>query len=649
MNKEIKNKESLILLFIIVLASILRFYNAFEIPFTHDEFSALFRLDFEDFGSLIKGGVLPDTHPAGVHVFLYYWVKLFGSSEFSLKLPFILMGIASVYLIWLIAKNWYNTTVALLAALLLATLEYPIMHSQIARPYISGMFLSLWMVYNWSEYLFNTKTKFNKSLVFYVIASALSAYNHHFSLLFAAIVGISGLFFIQRNRIVAYALAGLAIFLLYSPHLSIFFHQLNKGGVGGEDGWLGAPQSDFLWQYIRYIFNFSWLLLTLLLFIIIAALFFRNPDLKRKKKFFFLSLFWFLIPIIVGYFYSIKVNPVLQYSVLIFSFPFLFFILFGHLNDMSTKWKGIALLILTPVLLYTLINDREYYTLFYNSPYQSMVSYTQQFQEEGNDKDAVSIIDSNDEITDYYVERIPEGISYFTMEKSPNRKDLLSFLQSEDISALSYGSITLSDAMIPSIIYDYLPVLNKKVDFNQGNYLEFSSRGDNGIEMYRPISYNNSFDKEEEFWKVNNKSFSLMDTISNESVFEFKEGQEWGVSFEIDFDKLEVHENDLIDIRLDIKSWSADDEMLIVSEIYDEHKEYDWRASSNREFKSGLNSAAYRMYHTIKLSDLNLPSSKGKTLKIYCWNKGKTNITVDDFSIRIRIGNPVIYGLLRDI
>ena len=179
------NKEHLFLFIILLLASILRFYNAFDIPFTHDELSALFRANFDSFSELINGGVLTDTHPAGVQIFYYYWIYLFGASEFAIKFPFILMGIGSVYWIWKIANNWYNSSVAFIISLFLATLAYPIMYSQIARPYISGLFLTLWMVYHWSYYLFKTTSKINKHLIYYIIVSALCTYNHHFTLLFA--------------------------------------------------------------------------------------------------------------------------------------------------------------------------------------------------------------------------------------------------------------------------------------------------------------------------------------------------------------------------------------------------------------------------------------------------------------------------------
>lgn len=66
-----KRKNKAVLILILLTGSILRLYRLFQIPFTHDEFSALFRTHFPTFLELIEKGVKVDGHPAGVQVFLY--------------------------------------------------------------------------------------------------------------------------------------------------------------------------------------------------------------------------------------------------------------------------------------------------------------------------------------------------------------------------------------------------------------------------------------------------------------------------------------------------------------------------------------------------------------------------------------------------
>ena len=74
--KQYNKSATFVLVLILLFAAVLRFWNYFEIPFTHDEFSALFRTQFNSFSELIDKGIKIDGHPAGVQMFLYFWVKI---------------------------------------------------------------------------------------------------------------------------------------------------------------------------------------------------------------------------------------------------------------------------------------------------------------------------------------------------------------------------------------------------------------------------------------------------------------------------------------------------------------------------------------------------------------------------------------------
>ena len=180
---------------------------------------------------MIENGIIIDGHPAGVQVFLFYLTKLFGVSGVVLKTPFILCGLISVWLIYLIGKDWFNATVGLVAASFLSFLQFPVMYSQIARPYASGLCFVLLLVYFWTRIIFHPQRKYYLNLAGYIISGALCAYNHHFSMLFAAMVGITGLFYCTRDWMRHYITAGIIIILLYLPHLRILLFQMGIGGI----------------------------------------------------------------------------------------------------------------------------------------------------------------------------------------------------------------------------------------------------------------------------------------------------------------------------------------------------------------------------------------------------------------------------------
>lgn len=189
----------------------------------HDEFSAILRTYYDNFSDLIEIGVKQnDSHPAGIQVFIYYWVKIFGLSEASLKFPFIVMGTASVYIIYLVGKQWFGKTSAILSAVVMAVIQFGIFYSQLARPYSPGLLFVLLSTYFWTDLVFKEKTK-TITVIAYVLTASLASYIHAFSLFFVFVQGISGMFFLRRRKLTNYIFFNLLVFLLYIPHISIFF------------------------------------------------------------------------------------------------------------------------------------------------------------------------------------------------------------------------------------------------------------------------------------------------------------------------------------------------------------------------------------------------------------------------------------------
>ena len=95
--------ENWALWLILIVAAVIRFYSGYELSLSNDELSALTRAEASSVHDLIVNGIYIDYHPAGVELFIYFWIKLFGHSAFLFRLPFILFGIGSVYLIYLLS------------------------------------------------------------------------------------------------------------------------------------------------------------------------------------------------------------------------------------------------------------------------------------------------------------------------------------------------------------------------------------------------------------------------------------------------------------------------------------------------------------------------------------------------------------------
>src|SRR5882762_1876640 len=120
---------------------------------TADEVSALLRLKFPSFHAMIEDGVRPDGHPAFTQVLLWYWTKWFGWSEFAVRFPFVIFGTASIWLSGIIARKWFSNTAGFAVAVGIAFLQFPLMYSQLARPYAPGLFFTLLAAYFWTQFV----------------------------------------------------------------------------------------------------------------------------------------------------------------------------------------------------------------------------------------------------------------------------------------------------------------------------------------------------------------------------------------------------------------------------------------------------------------------------------------------------------------
>ncbi|MBK7965500.1 MAG: glycosyltransferase family 39 protein [Bacteroidetes bacterium] len=287
--------EDKIVMLLVFIGALFRFYNYNSWSLSNDELSAITRLRFDSFAEMIEQGVrLTDMHPIGVQSFLWVWTNLFGVNETMLSLPFVLLGIACIPLLYLSCKNFFGKFPALLATAAFVGLEFPILYAQLARPYSPGLFFSLLVLYSWSEMMWKNNAWKWKTALLFVMGGIGCMYSHYFSFLFAAIVGLAGVFLIQKQNRVKYFICGTLMFLFYIPNLNVFLYQFSIGGLGGSEGWLGPPKSDAIWKYILYCFNESAFLLLSIIALIVLMLFVFKVKFTWTMKHSLALVFFFI-------------------------------------------------------------------------------------------------------------------------------------------------------------------------------------------------------------------------------------------------------------------------------------------------------------------------------------------------------------------
>ena len=642
------NINSGLLLLIVVVGSILRFYNYPELPYSFDEFSALFRTRFDNFRDLIYYGVkTTDTHPAGIQVFMYYWVQVFGESEMQVKFPFVLFGIFSILLAYKLGNKWFNPTVGLFTAIFLSVLQYPITYSQFARPYISGVFFSLLMVLFWTNIVFYPTKKRKINIIGFVLSSVACAYNHHFSLLLLGLVGLSGLFFLNKEHWKSYILSCLAVFILYIPHLPIFITQLNNGGV--ED-WLKKPGPGFILDYFQYILHFSHLLIGLTLVLILSGIVFFTKKFRDTNKFRILALIWFLITFSIGYFYSVYVNAVLQYSVLIFVFPFLILFVFSFYRDLMPLFKTLVVLLFMSVAIYTLIFDRQHYTIMYNSAYKEILIEAEKFQNKNEQSNIATAIYMPAKIRDYYVNKLNINDSNFYYP------DSLTYLaQFRDFVKQQHAEyFVLGYSLTPGIeqklvVEEEYPYLIQKDGWFKGDFYVYAKKKPEDKYYSSPdsilFSTINTFDTLSEGWEDVVLLYQLTDGSSykNDQILRFNHEFEYSPEFTASLSDIISCKTNEIMISVDTYVPFSLVNPGLVCEFFIDDKLITWRSSNVIDY---VNASEKRLktHLGFRLTDIDIDLDKASLL-LYFWNQNFEVLYIDEFKMEVRVGNPKIYGL----
>lgn len=98
-------------------------------------------------GELVRVS-LNDVHPPAYQFFMFLWIRLFGDSEISIRLPPLILGLGTIALIFRLARSAFPLGIALLAAFLLAVSPAHIWYSQEARAYSLVVFLSVLAVHS---------------------------------------------------------------------------------------------------------------------------------------------------------------------------------------------------------------------------------------------------------------------------------------------------------------------------------------------------------------------------------------------------------------------------------------------------------------------------------------------------------------------
>ena len=609
-----KRMDYILLAVIMLVSAVLRLWKLGQVPFMHDEFSALLRTRFDNFHDFIQQGVMPDSHPIGVQLFLWGWVKLCGWSEFWVKLPFALMGIGSIYLIYIIGRQWFNRKVGLFSAAFFAVSQFTVFYSQLARPYSAGLFFVLLMAYFWHKIVFEDK----KTTIGVYVGFALSAWAcslmQYFSIAQAGLIFLTGLFFLPKERRKAYWLSGIAAVVLFAPTLPIFWQQLFVSGSIG--GWLSAPKSTFLTDFLQYTMNYSQLFMFAVGIIILLPLILGKRD-KSKNPLRWAGLVWFVIIFAIAFAYSLLREPIIQHSTLIFSYPFVIIVAFSLFKSRTLSSWQTALIV--AAILYigitSLVITRKHYDLMYHQGFDQIAAEMQQDKEQFDDRIQFATRTEIGEAAEFYQAQT-DVKNRIVFNRYTDLGDFNRWLsEHKEASMLGFGWTDYASPIWETTAVGNYPYLIEKKDWFTSRYLTLSKTPIEGAQY-------------------------LLNTLSEDTVS--MTGWEWGQPYFLNCDSLPA-DVEALGIVAEVEALDSLRNCIVVIEVRDTATDslllWQGLPGACGKFPAGENVIANAINFSEGLT------SQGKTVKTYLWNQGCDPMTLHKMSYYVTHKTSILKGL----
>jgi len=389
-------RDIIILCFILVVATILRLVRlGYQSEWNDEALSAV-----------IAGGTtrqiltnqFHSLHPPGYYLLLHFWRSLLGDTDFVLRLPSALMGIASIVAMYFLGRLLFKSETGLWVAAITAVMPFHLYYSQEMRMYSQLFLLSTLAI------LCQTQVWRNKSnfwWLFYLLVSLVGLYTHYF---FTLIVGTLGLYFILRRWLArtgpgwkGFFLTYLAMGILYSPILLWIGDQWSQSSGYWLQGvslarFLSMPLAFTVGLFLDTTFLYVGYGVILVVWIIVllqAGRSFKQAAPDSLSLALVLMTYW--LPVLILFGASILLTPLTLSRLMIFAVPGLYLLLAWGTTMPREKVVNIVLTVL--LMLIGLLGD---YNWLFNPHYSKPPSREAAFllQEQALPQEA--IVHTND-------------------------------------------------------------------------------------------------------------------------------------------------------------------------------------------------------------------------------------------------------------
>jgi len=404
-------KDNWLIAIVLVIAFLLRFIPLYEYEFFFDELSSLNRIRYDTFKDIIDKGVRVDVHPVLIQLFLFYWVKIGGTSEVWVKLPFLICGFLSCWFIFKFSKKWFGYKTGIISAIVVSCSMIFLVYSSSSHLYSTAVLFAILSTNYLFEIVFGNSLK-SKDYFLFILFVVLGALNHHMGALYGAIIGVLAVVNAgNKQKIVLMGTAVVAV-ILYLPHLSITLAQMNSSISADSGGWLTAPKWDACFLFLKTLFG-TGLVILLFLFLFAYGGIKSKFSFRADKKIIFLFT-TFVVYCLIVQVYSVLKSPILQFSVLLIAAPCIVVVVANGISFIPNKLFNLTSCILIAAFLVQTIFIKKYYSLGIKQGVRSAVIHTLEAKKIYGDDKVTAIYNTEPFFVQRYLDEFKQHYSYLT-------------------------------------------------------------------------------------------------------------------------------------------------------------------------------------------------------------------------------------------
>lgn len=346
-----------------------------------------------------------DINPPFFNLFLHTWVKLFGTSELTMRLvPAILSSLTGVVL-FLFLKKYAGFRAAITGSVLYLFSNISFIYAQEVRGYSLILLISLLSI--WLFIRMMEKPTYAISILlggtYYILIMT-----HYLTFFILLAQGILFLIFFSKV-LLKYYLIAVGAFVLFFLH---WLPRVIEIISGGSKHWLQSPNLGDLSAFISNISNGTLQLLILLTLagIAIAAVTAKKESLLPNRAIKAIFIYSILIS-----FASVLLNYIISSTIPIFLDRYLLFSLTGFILFYSICISRLPLSNIYYYCLLTLIGSYAYSQMYINGPtrkmdYRSAVNYVK-YEQDSSSFVFIQTIDVTALFTYYYDKEIFKNYS----------------------------------------------------------------------------------------------------------------------------------------------------------------------------------------------------------------------------------------------